>query len=146
VQDAAGGSLFWSHDGPFIGPVMGQHSRKPCQGTPTAVLLGVQGAVVNFAQLHTIYCCQKPSTLRPLSGCDENMLAAALLGVQGVVEGTLTVGDAVLFITVMNQLYVPLTYFGSYYRQVRACACACACVCACLCVCAHVCVRVRVCM
>ncbi len=38
---------------------------------------------------------------------------------QGVVEGSLTVGDAVLFITVVNQLYVPLSVFGSYYRQVR---------------------------
>lgn len=39
--------------------------------------------------------------------------------VWGVAHGELTVGDAVLFITIMNQLYVPLTYFGSYYRQVR---------------------------
>eukprot|EP00878_Enallax_costatus_P021099 GHUV01022330.1.p1 GENE.GHUV01022330.1~~GHUV01022330.1.p1 ORF type:complete len:415 (+),score=133.81 GHUV01022330.1:1421-2665(+) len=34
-------------------------------------------------------------------------------------RGSLTVGDTVLFITMMQQLYVPLTYFGSYYRQVR---------------------------
>lgn len=36
----------------------------------------------------------------------------------GCSRGTLTVGDTVLFITMMQQLYVPLTYFGSYYRQV----------------------------
>ena len=46
------------------------------------------------------------------------MSAGVVISVKGVVEGSLTVGDAVLFITVMNQLYVPLTYFGSYYRQV----------------------------
>jgi ABC-type transport system involved in Fe-S cluster assembly fused permease/ATPase subunit len=42
--------------------------------------------------------------------------------VWGVAHDELTVGDAVLFITIMNQLYVPLTYFGSYYRQVRCSA------------------------
>ncbi|KAG2448895.1 hypothetical protein HYH02_006243 [Chlamydomonas schloesseri] len=39
--------------------------------------------------------------------------------VRGVVRSSLTVGDAVLFVTMMNQLYVPLTFFGSYYRQVQ---------------------------
>ena len=41
--------------------------------------------------------------------------------VWGVCHGSLTVGDAVLFVTMMNQLYIPLTYFGSYYRQVGGC-------------------------
>lgn len=39
--------------------------------------------------------------------------------VWGIARGQLTVGDAVLFTTMMNQLYVPLTFFGSYYRQVQ---------------------------
>ena len=39
--------------------------------------------------------------------------------VLGVADGSLTIGDTVLFVTMINQLYVPLTYFGSYYRQVR---------------------------
>ena len=38
-----------------------------------------------------------------------------------MVQGQRTVGDAVLFITMMNNLCVPLTYFGSYYRQVSVC-------------------------
>lgn len=45
------------------------------------------------------------------------LIAGCVVCVRGVVVGTLTVGDAVLFVTLMNQLYVPLTYFGSYYRQ-----------------------------
>lgn len=46
------------------------------------------------------------------------LVAGCVVCVRGVAGGTLTVGDAVLFVTMMNQLYVPLTYFGSYYRQV----------------------------
>lgn len=38
---------------------------------------------------------------------------------QGVADGILTVGDAVLFITLMQQLYAPLNYFGSYYRAIQ---------------------------
>lgn len=38
--------------------------------------------------------------------------------IRGIVAGQLTVGDAVLFLTLMNQLYAPLSFFGSYYRQV----------------------------
>ena len=38
---------------------------------------------------------------------------------QGVGNGSLTVGDAVLFITLMQQLCVPLNYFGSYYRSLQ---------------------------
>ena len=39
---------------------------------------------------------------------------SAVVLAQGVAEGRLTVGDAVLFITLMQQLYAPLNYFGSY--------------------------------
>lgn len=46
------------------------------------------------------------------------LAAGMVVCVWGVAAGTLTVGDTVLFLTMMQQLYVPLTYFGSYYRQV----------------------------
>lgn len=32
---------------------------------------------------------------------------------QGVANGSLSVGDTVLFITILQQLYVPLNYFGA---------------------------------
>ena len=35
---------------------------------------------------------------------------------QGAAKGSLTVGDTVLFLTIMQQLYGPLNYFGTYYR------------------------------
>lgn len=47
------------------------------------------------------------------------LAAGLVLCTAGVARGTLTVGDAVLFVAMVNQLYVPLTYFGSYYRQVQ---------------------------
>jgi ABC-type transport system involved in Fe-S cluster assembly fused permease/ATPase subunit len=36
-----------------------------------------------------------------------------------VVEGNLSVGDAVLFLTLMSQIYSPLNFFGTYYRQIQ---------------------------
>jgi ATP-binding cassette, subfamily B (MDR/TAP), member 6 len=36
-----------------------------------------------------------------------------------VAAGDLSVGDAVLFLTLMGQIYAPLNFFGSYYRQIQ---------------------------
>ena len=51
------------------------------------------------------------------------LAAGMVVCVAGVARGELTVGDAVLFATMMTQLYVPLTFFGSYYRQARCRRC-----------------------
>ncbi|KAG1666247.1 hypothetical protein FOA52_011549 [Chlamydomonas sp. UWO 241] len=47
------------------------------------------------------------------------LVSGLVVCVRGVADGSLTIGDTVLFVTMINQLYIPLTYFGSYYRQVR---------------------------
>lgn len=44
--------------------------------------------------------------------------AGLVVCVRGIVSGKLTVGDAVLFLSLMSQLVAPLSFFGSYYRQV----------------------------
>lgn len=54
--------------------------------------------------------CEQDSPAPGLSPC--------LIG-QGVANGSLTVGDAVLFVTLMQQLYAPLNYFGTYYRTIQ---------------------------
>lgn len=43
--------------------------------------------------------------------------AGLVVCVRGVVAGQLSVGDVVLFLSLMTQLMAPLTYFSSYYRQ-----------------------------
>lgn len=52
-----------------------------------------------LARLATCHCAcnPPPPTLPP----------------QGIANGTLTVGDAVLFVTLMQQLYGPLNFFGT---------------------------------
>ncbi|KAG1671983.1 hypothetical protein FOA52_013356 [Chlamydomonas sp. UWO 241] len=47
------------------------------------------------------------------------LVSGLVVCVRGVADGSLTIGDTVLFVTMINQLYIPLTYFGSYYRQVQ---------------------------
>ena len=56
-----------------------------------------------FYYLPEILCCQ---------------VSGLVVCVMGVADGSLSIGDTVLFATMINQLYVPLTFFGSYYRQV----------------------------
>ncbi len=46
--------------------------------------------------------------------------AGLIVCVRGIVAGKLTVGDAVLFLSLMQSLMAPLSFFGSYYRQVSS--------------------------
>lgn len=47
------------------------------------------------------------------------LLAGCLLAAREVVDGTLTVGDFVMFLTYLTQLYVPLNFFGTLYRVIQ---------------------------
>ena len=47
------------------------------------------------------------------------LLVGTLLCARDVVIGSLTVGDFVLFCTYILQLYMPLNFFGTYYRLVH---------------------------
>ncbi|KAI9140536.1 hypothetical protein BKA69DRAFT_1125616 [Paraphysoderma sedebokerense] len=47
------------------------------------------------------------------------LLAGCLLCAKRVVDGIMTVGDFVLYLTYINQLYGPLNWFGSYYRVIQ---------------------------
>ncbi|KAL6777369.1 hypothetical protein ACKKBF_B21245 [Auxenochlorella protothecoides x Auxenochlorella symbiontica] len=47
------------------------------------------------------------------------LAAGLLVCTQGIADGSLSVGDAVLFVTLMQQLYAPLNFFGTYYRVIQ---------------------------
>ncbi|KAI3642591.1 hypothetical protein MP228_012146 [Amoeboaphelidium protococcarum] len=47
------------------------------------------------------------------------LLAGGLLCAKRVADGELNVGDFVLFISYLQQLYGPLNWFGSYYRAIN---------------------------
>uniref|UniRef100_UPI00358F1561 ATP-binding cassette sub-family B member 6 isoform X1 n=2 Tax=Myxine glutinosa TaxID=7769 RepID=UPI00358F1561 len=47
-------------------------------------------------------------------------LAGALLCAHFVTDGKMNVGDFVLFCTYIMQLYIPLNWFGTYYRMIQS--------------------------
>ncbi|KAJ3279791.1 Homocysteine S-methyltransferase 1, partial [Rhizoclosmatium sp. JEL0117] len=47
------------------------------------------------------------------------LAAGSLVCVRRVVDGELTAGDFVMFITYIIQLYQPLNFFGTYYRAIQ---------------------------
>lgn len=47
------------------------------------------------------------------------LISGLIICTYGVANGTLTVGDTVLFVTMMQQLYAPLNFFGTYYRMLQ---------------------------
>lgn len=47
------------------------------------------------------------------------LAAGMVVCTAGIADGSLTVGDAVLFVTLMQQLYAPLNMFGTFYRMIQ---------------------------
>lgn len=47
------------------------------------------------------------------------LTTAAAAAAANLAQGTMTVGDTVLFLTLMAQLYGPLNFFGTYYRVIQ---------------------------
>jgi ATP-binding cassette subfamily B (MDR/TAP) protein 6 len=47
------------------------------------------------------------------------LLVGSILCAQRIMDGSLGVGDFVLFITYLTQLYQPLNWFGTYYRMIQ---------------------------
>ena len=47
------------------------------------------------------------------------LLAGSMLTAYRVSVGELTVGDFTLFLSYLMQLYSPLNWFGTYYRQIQ---------------------------
>ncbi|KAI9594064.1 hypothetical protein BDF19DRAFT_466589 [Syncephalis fuscata] len=47
------------------------------------------------------------------------LLVGCLVCAHRVVVGTMTVGDVVLYLSYITQLYVPLNWFGTYYRMMQ---------------------------
>jgi ATP-binding cassette subfamily B protein len=64
------------------------------------------------------------STLTLLNSGQQLIIAAALVAIlwratQGVVAGTLTLGDLVMINAFMIQLYIPLNFLGVLYREIK---------------------------
>jgi ABC-type transport system involved in Fe-S cluster assembly fused permease/ATPase subunit len=67
---------------------------------------------VHYCTLHLMLCPGSVQSLIMFMGASSGLLVC----VAGVQRGELTVGDTVLYMALMAQLYQPLSFFGSNYR------------------------------
>ncbi len=89
--------------------------RPPAPGHPTMGLMSQVTAHDDATQPRTALLILLLLLLPSSPGC----LPACPLS--GLKRGELTVGDMVLFLSLMAQLLAPLNWFGSFYRTIQQC-------------------------
>lgn len=90
-------------------------------GAESYEVVSYRGAIVNYQaeEFKSLITLNMLNTLQNIIICS-GLLAGSLLCVHMVVEtNELTVGDYVLFASYIVQLYVPLNWFGTYYRAIQ---------------------------
>lgn len=90
-------------------------------GAESYEVVSYRGAIVNYQkeEFKSLLTLNMLNTIQNVIICS-GLLAGSLLCVSMVVNlKTLTVGDYVLFATYIVQLYVPLNWFGTYYRAIQ---------------------------
>ncbi|CAH0585678.1 unnamed protein product [Chrysodeixis includens] len=90
-------------------------------GAEAYEVVSYKGAIVNYQkeEFKSLITLNMLNTMQNIIICT-GLLAGSLLCVSMVVQmKTLTVGDYVLFASYIVQLYVPLNWFGTYYRAIQ---------------------------
>ncbi|GBP92675.1 ATP-binding cassette sub-family B member 6, mitochondrial [Eumeta japonica] len=90
-------------------------------GAESYEVVSYKEAIVNFQteEFRSLITLNMLNTIQNIIVCS-GLLAGSLLSIYMVAEKrTLTVGDYVLFASYIIQLYVPLNWFGTYYRAIQ---------------------------
>ncbi|XP_049873404.1 ATP-binding cassette sub-family B member 6 [Pectinophora gossypiella] len=90
-------------------------------GAEAYEVLSYKGAIVNYQkeEFKSLVTLNMLNTIQNIIICS-GLLAGSILAVHMVVKTSeLTVGDYVLFASYIVQLYVPLNWFGTYYRAIQ---------------------------
>jgi ATP-binding cassette subfamily B (MDR/TAP) protein 6 len=87
-------------------------------------VMSYQEAILNYQKeewqsMFTLNLLNTVQNIIVCIGLAAGSLLCAYLAVYGEGADKLTVGDYVLFATYIIQLYVPLNWFGTYYRQIQ---------------------------
>ncbi|XP_053609540.1 ATP-binding cassette sub-family B member 6 [Plodia interpunctella] len=89
-------------------------------GAESYEVVSYRGAIVNYQkeEFKSLITLNMLNTLQNIIICS-GLLAGSLLCISMVTKYQLTVGDYVLFASYIVQLYVPLNWFGTYYRAIQ---------------------------
>lgn len=89
-------------------------------GAEAYEVVSYREAIVNYQkeEFKSLITLNMLNTIQNVIICS-GLLAGSLLCVSMVVKNELTVGDYTLFASYIIQLYVPLNWFGTYYRAIQ---------------------------